>query len=423
MKGRRSDAGEGSLSYIAVVLLIAGIAGAVTLSGVGATVVGDIRAAVCKVGDDDCETEPRVFANNPPSEQEWGNRPTDPGQPPPAPTDDERKTGKEAADRIRDYLGSACAWWRVWKWGCDGTRAPRDLLAGMSPGEIQALFDELSDAEIRRLLREPGVVDVLKLRADAWLLHQLERIAPGSIEPNFTEVYEDEKSDNPATAWGSVPNARLWGNGGQPSLEDLNQGGLGDCWWLAGMGALAQTPEGRERLRNMIRQNPNGTYTVTFPDGERVTVTPYFPINKDGNLSFANPEGQPPTIWPLVLEKALAQKEGGYEEIVGGDPGNGMETLTGHDSESEDADDVSREDLQNWLRNGKAVTVSTKDEGDVDGKPIYKNRLHANHAYVVKGITQDGKVELYNPWGYDHATLTMEEFNQYLSGVDISSFE
>ncbi|WP_285494135.1 C2 family cysteine protease [Actinomadura sp. NBRC 104425] len=379
---------------------------------------GDIRAAVCKIGDNDCGNERRVHSAKPPSQQEWGNRPTDPGKAPPPPTDDERKTGKRAADHIRDYL-NGCEWWRFWS--CWSKQPPKDILASMSPGEIQALFDELSDDEIRRLLRQPGVVDVLRFRADPWLLHQLERIAPGSIEPNFTEYYKDEKNDNPAIAWGPVQNARVWGDSGLPSLEDLNQGGLGDCWWLSSMGALAQTPEGRRRLRNMIRQNPNGTYTVTFPDGDQVTVTPYFPINRDGNLSFSQPEGQPPTIWPLILEKAFAQKEGGFDEINGGDPARGMEVLTGHDSDSEDADDVTRQDLENWLNSGRPVVVSTKD--DVDGKEIYQQRLHADHAYVVKGITKDGKVELFNPWGYDHATLTMEEFNRYLAEVDIGSFE
>jgi hypothetical protein len=416
VKGRKPDTGEGSLSYIAIALLIAAIAGAVTLSGVGSGVVGDIRAAVCKVGDDDCESERTVYAAKPPSPQEWGNRPADPGQAPPPPTDDERKAGKRAADQIRNYL-DGCGWLRFWN--CWGKQPPKDILATMSPGEIQALFDQLSDDETRRLLREPGVVDVLRLRADPWLLHQLERIAPGSIEPDFTEYYKKEKNDNPAIAWGHVPGARVWGDTGQPSLEDLNQGGLGDCWWLSSMGALAQTPEGRRRLREMIRQNPNGTYTVTFPDGERVTVTPYFPVNKDGNLSFAQPEGQ--TIWPLILEKAFAQKKGGFNKINGGDPAHGMEVLTGHDSDSKDADDVTRQDLENWLNSGRPVVASTKD--DVDGKEIYQQRLHANHAYVVKGITKDGKVELFNPWGYDHATLTMEEFNRYLAEVDIGSFE
>ncbi|GLZ12158.1 hypothetical protein Acsp04_23930 [Actinomadura sp. NBRC 104425] len=83
MKGRRPDTGEGPVSYIAVALLIAAIAGAVTLSGVGSGVAGDIRAAVCKIGDNDCGNERRVHSAKPPSQQEWGNRPTDPGKAPP----------------------------------------------------------------------------------------------------------------------------------------------------------------------------------------------------------------------------------------------------------------------------------------------------------------------------------------------------
>ncbi|MQY04679.1 C2 family cysteine protease [Actinomadura macrotermitis] len=422
---RTADRGEGAVSYIAVILLIAGIAAAVTLSGVGDTVAGGIEAGICKVAGRTGCAEPAAHEGqqpNPPSQQEWGNRNTDPDKPPPKPTDAETRKGKEAADKVRKYLDSDCAWYQFF--GCDKPQSPKDVLSGMSPGEINALFAELSDDEIRRLLKEDGVVGVLKVRADASLLHHLERVAPKSIDPDFTDVRDHgKKPSNPATDYGTVPNGQLFGTTGEPSLTDINQGGIGDCWWLASMGALSQTPAGREQIKNMIRQNPNGTYTVTFPDGEKVTVTPYFPIDKNGSLSYASPAGQPPVVWPLVLEKALAAKRGSYGKLVSGDGGDGMKILTGKSGESKNPKNVSQEQLQKWLDSGAGVTLLTPDSDKVGGKPIYEgpsSRLHADHVYVVKGITKDGKVELYNPWGYDHATITMEEFHKYFEDVDMN---
>jgi hypothetical protein len=202
----------------------------------------------------------------------------------------------------------------------------------------------------------------------------------------------------------------------RPSLEDIDQGSLGDCWFMASMGALAHTEEGRERIKNMIKMNPNGTYSVTFPDGEVVDVTPFFPVDEDGDLTYARPNGHPPVIWPLLLEKAYAQYLGTYGDLHEDAPSKGLEDLTGVDSEWHEPEDMSLDDLRDRLDEG-AVIVSTRDADEVEDKEIYDSRLNTNHAYVVKSITEDGKVELYNPWGNNHETITMEEFNKYLEGV------
>jgi hypothetical protein len=409
------DAGEGSASYIAVFLLIAGIAGALIVSGVPGDIAGAVESAVCRVGSDtDCEPRQRdEVRSTPPSEEEWGDRSTDPAAPAPPPTEAEKKAGREAAGKIRANLD--CPWYeRLW---CDAGEDPEDLIGRMKPGEISALFDELSDEEIRSLLERPEVLEALFFRADLALLHHLERLRPGTFEPYFKDVPK-----NQATGWGAVPDGRLWGSSGQPSLEDIDQGSLADCWFMASMGALAHTEEGRERIKNMIKMNPNGTYSVTFPDGEVVDVTPFFPVDGDGDLTYARPNGHPPVIWPLLLEKAYAQYLGTYGHLDQDAPSKGLEDLTGVDSEWHEPGDMSLDDLRNRLEEG-AVIVSTPDADEVEGKEIYDSRLNTNHAYVVKSVTEDGKVELYNPWGDNHETITMDEFRQYLEGVTTNPIE
>lgn len=425
------DRGVGTVEYVAAILVIAVVVGVlVTVSGVGSAVTSGIRAAVCHVVADDCGPVTAdegsglrpVDDARPPTPEEWGGRSTDPFREPPPPTEEEVQRGQEAAKEIRDYLNDDDAWYKPWTWGGDDPDHPADVIGRLTPGEIDALFDELSDDEIRRLLDVDGVPEVLRLRADPYLLHQLDGIAPDTIEPDFDDVRQNgEKPSDPATDYAYIPNAEVFGPSGSPSLDDINQGAIGDCWWLASMGALANTQEGRETIRNMITENPNGTYTVRFPDGEQVTVTPFFPVKEAGNIAYAQPNGDPPVIWPLILEKALAEREGSYGELVGGWSSKGMEALTGQKSTTYDTGDITREELQGWLDEG-GVTVSSLPDDDAEGKKPYEDgRFIAGHAYVVQGITDDGRVQLYNPWGNTHATVTMEELNRYFRAVDTNS--
>ncbi|MFD0854086.1 C2 family cysteine protease, partial [Actinomadura adrarensis] len=221
------------------------------------------------------------------------------------------------------------------------------------------------------------------------------------------------------TGWGVVDDGLLFGPGGQPELHHIDQGSIRDCWWLAGMGALAGTDEGRSIIKRMIRRNPNGTYTVTFPDTSRTTVTPYFPIKANGTIAYARPTGRPPAIWPLVLEKALADMRGSYGALVQGDGGDAMRILTGTPGESRNPAVVGRDQLERWLDEG-GVTILTPNEGN---GTIYEGdgaRLNTDHVYVVQHLTDDGEIKLYNPWGRDHATITMDEFHRHFEDVDFN---
>ncbi|MFF5263097.1 C2 family cysteine protease [Actinomadura viridis] len=429
------DRGEGAAGYLAVILLIATVAGVVVASGIPRDVVAGIKGAVCGVAQDrECVSGPRPgdsstaapvddgkeWSGNPlpVGRDEWGNRPTDGLRKPPDPTEEEIRRGKEVAEQVRDRLDDDDAWYKPWTWGEDGSPDPRDALSRMSPGELDALFGELSDEEIRRLLDMEGVPEILKVRADQYLLRRLEEIKPHSIEPSVpARKSGGNGSTNPITRH-EYMTGPLFGKSGRPSLVDVNQGALGDCWWMAGLGALAYTDKGREVLEGMITQNANGTYTVRFPDGESVTVTSSFVRRQDGSVAYAQPA---PALWPLIMEKALAEKEGGYKEIDGGRAGEGMEILTGKPSSEHDAQDVTRSDLERWLKEGKAVTVATFSKDGAAKIDAYQaGRIYAYHSYVVRGFTGDGKVLLYNPWGYSHASVTMEEFNNLLRRVDVN---
>jgi len=59
------------------------------------------------------------------------------------------------------------------------------------------------------------------------------------------------------------------------SPAGIDQGGYGDCFFLSALASIANTEEGKKRIRGMISTNADGSYKVTFPgDSDHpVTVT------------------------------------------------------------------------------------------------------------------------------------------------------
>jgi len=208
---------------------------------------------------------------------------------------------------------------------------------------------------------------------------------------------------------------------GQPSVNDLNQNGYGDCYFLASIASLAQSHPGD--IKSMIQDNGNGTFTVTFPHqkdngitnawglfGDRYHDVKVTVSDKDLPSNAVNADGAPSgekgtPKWPEVLEAAYAKTHGGYDAIgKGGDPAKAMEQITGKPAHGYSAGDGAGK-IEQALKDGKMVTVSTPEK--VGGQDTYDKNAHkliGGHAYTVTGIvTENGKqfVELRNPWGFD----------------------
>src|SRR5262249_31700656 len=99
-----------------------------------------------------------------------------------------------------------------------------------------------------------------------------------------------------------------------------------------------------------------------------------------------------------------------------------MSILTGKDSDTKSARDVSIDQLNDMLNGGKAVVVSTFDNGK--GKAPYDNNiLVGDHEYMVTNVDKGtGTVTLRNPWGPNTADvkLSIGDFNKYLDSVFVN---
>lgn len=237
------------------------------------------------------------------------------------------------------------------------------------------------------------------------------RVTASPKEPGVPKPGEVEYKRVDGHAFRRGPDGKIV----DPTLADVDQGGLGDCYLMGAMAAVAKTDP--QLLKNMITENKDGTFTVRLKVKEGgkwktvpVNVTPTFPHNKDGTHAFGDPTpgNQKDTLWPALIEKAYAQYKGGYDKIVGGNSGRAMELITGRDSthhsigSTTDPNDIYAK-VKAAERNGHPVTISAKDDAkDYPG----------DHAYAVVGaVERDGKkyIRIYNPWGVNDGKNKLDD--------------
>ncbi|MDE1976485.1 MAG: hypothetical protein KGI84_04405 [Elusimicrobia bacterium] len=230
------------------------------------------------------------------------------------------------------------------------------------------------------------------------------------------------------------------------SAEDVVQGSLDDCYLMASLAAVAQAHP--DLIRRMIRQNADGTFSVTFykrrlpwefwkPEYGPVVVRVdnRFPASagESGSFELMYAQQGPGGIWPMVVEKAYAAYKGSYADINGimdnGLASSVLEALTGQGSRTFPAGMMEASTLEYWLKAGAAVIVSTKADlspflgsfakalPEAPNGPLYKNgTLVPTHDYWVESVDmKTHTVTLGNPWGWsDSVTLSARQFRDEL---------
>ena len=196
-----------------------------------------------------------------------------------------------------------------------------------------------------------------------------------------------------------------------PHLESVQQGLLGDCYFLAVIGALLhRNPESIQKLLETI---PHG-YRIRFHGGKAVEVE--YPTDAEiAGSSTAGPDG----LWLTVLEKALGAhgnqrlRFSEKTEVPTDNIGNGgftwtcMELLTGHkftqvimqhDGKERTPRQIAilRRRLRAALAGQCIATTATPKSDDLPpGIPD-------NHAYAVLNFdAARDRITLWNPHGTD----------------------
>ncbi len=189
------------------------------------------------------------------------------------------------------------------------------------------------------------------------------------------------------------------------ALTDVQQGAAGDCYFVAALASIVE--HNPEMLENMITDNQNGTYTVSFGgDLGDVTVDDDFAVYQNGNTVYAGTDsGAGTELWVAIIEKAFAQANGSYEAIESGNAAVAIGQITGQTSfTSSHPSNFQPADLQASLANNQSITASSLSSNN-GKKEETAFGIVTSHAYVVTDVQQNanGKwvVTVYNPWGND----------------------
>lgn len=188
-----------------------------------------------------------------------------------------------------------------------------------------------------------------------------------------------------------------------PEYNDVQQGYLGDCYFLAAVGSLAYSDPGDYTagtagiVQEMIAPLGDGSYAVRFYSGGTpvyVRVDGELPVS--GGLIFAQltPDGE---TWVALAEKAYAQFAGAnsYAAIEGGYMDVVYDQVTGLASSWKFTYAATASELALAIDAGRALSAAS----GTDSYPIV-----GGHAYEILNVYQkDGQtfVTLYNPWGVD----------------------
>ena len=260
------------------------------------------------------------------------------------------------------------------------------------------------------------------------------------IDPFLASLLEPQAPADPAPLPDDAAAAKqkvtgtAYGTGAKVDPADVSQGGLGDCYLLAMMIAIARVhPEALEKL---IKDNGDGSFTVTLYEDHLIggatpyteTVTSEVPVGNAGSPLYAQvnkrADGSRP-LWPLLIEKAYAKHQGSYAAIQGGsgskaaqvlNQGGGTVHKTADYDEGQIADLIDAsvaknraitagtihrkyDDIANWLQTN--LGTPTSEVARVEKQWDIK----APHMYIVKSVDKKAKtIDLINPWGHDHLT-------------------
>jgi|GEM_PF-3018477 len=281
---------------------------------------------------------------------------------------------------------------------------------------------------------------------------------------------------------GGTPYIKQAGDRSAVDVDDVKQQGLGDCWLMGTLAALAHSRP--ELVKGLVKEIPgkDGTYGVLL-NGRWVSVTDELPValhayelqmnllqSKRAELIAAgkhdkasalagqiaakrkqiehlspsvwdtvyastSPGGGGTELWVALIEKAVAQKQGGYARIEGGDSADAFKMLTGTGSKTLSPSDKQLPGLLTKAQQkGWAVTATTRSENPSIFKylsPTNNKRMamvahgrgiSPNHCYAMRSF-KNPTIALFDPRGRDNdppaISIKDADFPMVFSHIDI----
>jgi hypothetical protein len=205
----------------------------------------------------------------------------------------------------------------------------------------------------------------------------------------------------------------------EPTPDNLHQGGIGDCWLIAGMATVCeQNDGGLIRAVFLHADHEKGIYALKIHINGRprvVFVDDYLPTYVNDPEALSNERGvnntqvafcglqRPEYFWCCLIEKAYAKLVGSYEHIVGGYEDVAMADLTGGIPKKvqnlQDAQNEKWNMLVEARRNGDLLGAGSLSGSDADKT---EDGVVLGHAYSILDVREVEKhrlLQMRNPWG------------------------
>lgn len=242
--------------------------------------------------------------------------------------------------------------------------------------------------------------------------------------------------------------------------NDIDQDRYGSCSVLSTLHTIAsQDPS---VIQDMIRDNGDGTYTVTFQEEKEilgvtvwvpVEVTVSGPFSAGGGANPGDTSAQGSEVWPAIIEKAYVQHfhpEFANDQTIwpgnrGVNPADVMQHILGADATTSSTGDISSTQMTELLANGDAVVAWTpgfKDDKDNwlpnvtdEQKELIEHYgIAGGHAYAVSEVIPAGTpytdphtgeqvtcdedvIVLDNPWGHSDVVMPYSDYQKVYGSV------
>ncbi|KAM4724501.1 calpain-2 catalytic subunit-like [Anableps anableps] len=196
------------------------------------------------------------------------------------------------------------------------------------------------------------------------------------------------------------------------SRFDFGQGLVGNCWFLASIGALTFQDFILKQvvpLEQTFDEDYCGLFHFRFWRFGKwvdVVIDDKLPtIN--GHFIFVHSKN-PTEFWPALMEKAYAKVCGSYSDMNAGTPAEALVDFTGgvHISVQLSKPPPDLWELMCRASHGKSLMGCGTPQGETSANTVLPNGLVQGHAYTVTGVREvlsRGKVvclvRLWNPWG------------------------
>jgi Calpain family cysteine protease len=317
----------------------------------------------------------------------------------------------------------------------------------LTPAELNAVLQSLTPQQLQELNDAAGkATPAVQQEYAQLILREADLSTIQQLQPSVPNV--PFEPSNPGNLPYQPVVGPLFGSDGIEPNSQVNQGELGDCYFLSSVAAVAASDPGF--IQSHIWENANGTYTVKlYQNGQPVDVT-VLPDLPDGGGAYDHIPADG-ALYVALYEKAFAQLEGGYGNIGnGGWPQNALATITGKSTTAENWDNGSNtfeqiltlgfagnagsppslSTIQALLASGQPVTAATTGHDVwIDNDKNDPLEVVGDHAYRVESVTTDPQtgqqmITLVNPWGQDGTgqalatvTLTQQQFDHYYDQV------